>query len=65
VREVAKKDEPYVLHAKDVQRILNIGRKQVYDFLPTLPFAKKIGPKQWRIPRDKFFEWLNSSGQAV
>ncbi len=53
-----KKDYPITLSVKDVQEILGIGRGTAYELTNRDDFpCMKVG-KVKRIPRDKFFEWM-------
>lgn len=49
-----------VLTVKEVQHILRIGQVNAYQLIRTPGFPViKIG-RAYRIPRDNFFQWLNS-----
>jgi len=55
---VEKKDYPITLSVKAVQEILGIGSGPAYDLTNRKDFpCMKVG-KVKRIPRDKFFEWM-------
>ncbi len=52
------KDYPITLSVKHVQEILDIGRGTAYQLTEREDFpCIKVG-KVKRIPRDKFFEWM-------
>jgi len=53
---------PDILSANDIQRILGIGQRQVYELLKQPPFpVKRIGARGViRIPKQSFLDWLNS-----
>jgi hypothetical protein len=55
-------DYPMVMSPKDVQEILGLGRRVTYEMLIDPPFVvKRInGAGKYLIPRDSFFEWLNT-----
>lgn len=53
---------PLILTLVDVQNILRVGRNTVHELTKQGDFpAFKVG-KQWRVPREAFFNWLNSRG---
>lgn len=58
-------DNKKVYEAKDIQKILKIGKNKIYDFLEDVysntHFFKviKIG-KLYRVPKKSFDDWLNS-----
>ena len=58
-------DNKKVYEAKDIQKILKIGKNKIYDFLEDVysntHFFKviKIG-KLYRVPKKSFNDWLNS-----
>lgn len=62
-----EQQEARVYSAEDIQRLLNIGRSKVYDFLETVyrdqsPFRIiKVG-RTYRIPKESFDKWLNGDG---
>lgn len=60
-----QEDLPLLLKVKDVQQILNIARDSTYLLIKTPGFPLvKIG-KSLRIPRDLFFQWLDTASQAA
>lgn len=59
-----KKDYPLVLTAKEVQEILNVGRRVAYELMDEEDFpCVRLGNKLKRVGRDDFFDWLQRKGQ--
>jgi len=60
-----KDDYPMMLSPQDIQEILGIGRRGVYELLndQNPPFVvKRIGEKgRFRVLKDSFFEWITKS----
>jgi len=54
-----KNDYPIVLTVKDLQNILEIGQNKAYELTRSKGFPiLKLNGSTKRIPRDKFFEWM-------
>lgn len=53
---------PPMLDARDIQKVLNIGRRKTYELLNDPPFrVKRVGNSDRgmiRVPRDEFLNWL-------
>lgn len=55
---------PLVLTPMDIARVLGVSRNTAYEIVHSKGFpAFKIG-KQYRIKRDKFFQWMDESVAA-
>ena len=55
---------PLVMAPVDVARVLGVSKNTVYEVLHSKGFpAIKIG-KQYRVQRDKFFQWLDEMGRV-
>ena len=55
-----------VYSISDIQKLLGLGRTKTYNFLEEVyknqePFRVIIIGKLYRIPKDSFDKWLNSS----
>lgn len=61
------RDEPgYVatLKVPEVVRTLQLGRNKVYEMLEAREIPGRRFGRTWRIPRERFFRWLNGGGPA-
>lgn len=69
-----KEQYPLTLDPMHIKEILNIGRKQAYEFVAEVeiqnrkgknpPFHVKRFGKLYKIPRDGFFEWHEGKREA-
>lgn len=55
---------PIILEVKDIATILKISRNTAYELVHSKDFPKIAVGRQYRIPRSKFIEWLESGGAA-
>lgn len=51
-------NEVYTL--EEIQNILKIGRKTVYELVKDPPFPVRKVLKQYRVPKQEFETWLHS-----
>lgn len=60
-QEQNNNDEIVIYNTKDIQRILKIGKNNVYELfkLPNFPVVR-IG-KKYLIPKKEFEEWISNS----
>jgi putative SOS response-associated peptidase YedK len=58
-------DLPLVLQAKDIQSILGISRGKTYTLMNSVGFPTIFLDKRMVVPRDAFFEWLNSANRQI
>ncbi|WP_010498591.1 helix-turn-helix domain-containing protein [Paenibacillus elgii] len=61
---IKREDLPEVLEPKQIQSILNIGRRQTYELLNDPPFhVVRIG-RLIKVPKEVFFKWLDGAKQG-
>ncbi|WP_025850772.1 helix-turn-helix domain-containing protein [Paenibacillus ehimensis] len=61
---IKREDLPEVLEPKQIQSILNIGRRQTYELLNDPPFhVVRIG-RLIKVPKEVFFNWLDGAKQG-
>jgi hypothetical protein len=53
-------DYPLLLERKHVQEILGVGRRRAYEIMNIKGFPVVQFGRLKRVPRDKFFEWLEN-----
>ncbi|TCL40032.1 AlpA family transcriptional regulator [Anaerospora hongkongensis] len=60
-----KKTEP-LMKIKEVAERLNVSRTIVYEIIHSEGFPLvKLGPKKYRVYRDKLERWIANSGRSV
>ncbi|RFB31981.1 DNA-binding protein [Brevibacillus sp. VP] len=64
---IKKEDFPIILDSKDIQQILNIGRRQTYELLNNPPFhVERVGKRGIiKVSRDTFFGWIEGNNSKV
>ena len=51
-------DYPLLLTVKHIQEILGVGKNRAYEIMQIEGFPVVVVGRLKRVPRDKFFEWL-------
>lgn len=65
-RKIMSYDElPVVIGVKDVMTVLDISRNTAYQLLHSDGFPKIEVGKRYRIPRNKFIEWIDKYSAAA
>lgn len=55
-----KSNYPLILEVKHIQEILGVSKRRAYEIMDLKGFPLlKLGRNK-RVPRDKFFEWLEN-----
>lgn len=57
-------DLPIILTPKEVGEVLGVSRNTVYEILHSKEFPAFMVGKQYRIPKKKFIDWLDSQSIA-
>lgn len=56
---------PLVLRVEDVAKIMDISRVSAYNLVHSQGFPCKFIGRRMVIPRDAFFNWLNSTNSSI
>ncbi|MDF2499383.1 MAG: Helix-turn-helix domain [Anaerosporomusa subterranea] len=55
-----------LMKIKEVAERLNVSRTTVYEIIHSKGFPlKKLGPKKYRVYRDKLERWIENNGRTV
>lgn len=57
----SKEELPLTLNPQHIKEILEMGRRQTYEFLgnnPPFPVHRIGGRGEFKIPKDAFFKWF-------
>ncbi|GIO36993.1 hypothetical protein J41TS12_18540 [Paenibacillus antibioticophila] len=63
---INKNELPLSLSPQHIKEILEMGRRQTYEFLndnPPFPVHRIGGRGEFKIPRDPFFRWFEGEEQ--